>query len=118
MDVRAALLAQAAALRAQAAALEALADDVESRDERQPKAEPLGNAMLSTPELAKRLGVSRAQVHRLAEEGVLPFAWVGDVRRFDLDECIAALKARSRREVPARRESVEVAELATVEGVH
>jgi excisionase family DNA binding protein len=63
--------------------------------ERAPSPEPTG--LLSTPEVARRLGVSRATAHRMANEGLLPFIWCGDSRRFDLAECIATLKQRGRK---------------------
>jgi excisionase family DNA binding protein len=48
---------------------------------------------VGTKEIAEALGVSRAKIHELAEDGAIPFVWVGDVRRFDVAECIAALQA-------------------------
>jgi excisionase family DNA binding protein len=57
---------------------------------------------LSTAKLAEALGVSRAKVHELAENKTLPFVWVGDHRKFDLAECLAALKSQP---APARKRS-------------
>jgi excisionase family DNA binding protein len=53
---------------------------------------PKRKGRVSTTELADALGVSRSKVHELADAKVLPFVWCGDHRRFDVDECIAALK--------------------------
>jgi len=53
-------------------------------------------SLVSTPVLAEQLSISRAKAHKLAEDGVIPFVWCGDVRRFDFDEVKAALKARGR----------------------
>jgi excisionase family DNA binding protein len=55
---------------------------------------------VGTKEIAEALGVSRAKIHELAEGGTLPHVWVGDVRRFDVAECIAALQAQPS---PAKR---------------
>jgi excisionase family DNA binding protein len=53
-----------------------------------PKAEP---SMLSTPELAEKLGCSRAKVHALAKAKKIRFRWLGDERRFVLADVLEDL---------------------------
>jgi hypothetical protein len=62
--------------------------------EHAPSAKPAD--MVSTPDMAKRLGISRAKLHQLAGEDDAPFVWVGDTRRWPPAETIAWLKARGR----------------------
>jgi hypothetical protein len=63
--------------------------------ERVPSTEP--EPLLSSPELAKRLGCSRAKVHDLALEPDAPVIWLGDSRRWNYVETVAWLKARGRK---------------------
>jgi hypothetical protein len=52
-------------------------------------------AVLDRKGIAKKLDVSVATLDRLVIEG-LPHFFVGDVKRFELEPCIAWLKARPR----------------------
>lgn len=56
---------------------------------------PEPESALSSPALARRLGVSRSQIHRLCAEG-LPHFFVGDARRHDLAEVMTWLKTKGR----------------------
>lgn len=44
--------------------------------------------LLKDAEVADRLGICRAQVHRLRQQG-MPSHQFGRARRYDLDECMA-----------------------------
>jgi excisionase family DNA binding protein len=55
---------------------------------------PPGATLLSKSELASELHVSTATVDRLVRAGRLPFARVGDARRFDVDAVRRALEER------------------------
>lgn len=91
-----ALRALAVAQRAVADALEALASTLDDRSEENRAATPPSGALLSTPELAERLGCSRAKVHQLAQDPTAPVLWLGDSRRWNYDAVIAWLEARGR----------------------
>jgi predicted DNA-binding transcriptional regulator AlpA len=56
------------------------------------QAEPL----LSSPELAERLGCSRAKVHQLAQDPTAPVIWLGDSRRWSFEETVVWLRERGR----------------------
>jgi excisionase family DNA binding protein len=57
-------------------------------------AEPPGRRLHDAREVGVAIDASRATVYRLVEEG-LPYVLVGDTRKFDLDEVLAWLKART-----------------------
>lgn len=62
-----------------------------SKSERPPAPQLPPPGLMSTPDLARWLGVSRAKVHTMATNGKIPFVWVGAVRRFDYAQVRAAL---------------------------
>jgi hypothetical protein len=81
-------------------------------------AEPEPTGLLSRRALAKHLSRSVATVDRLVLEG-LPHSFVGDSKRFDLQDCLDWLAARGKRATKAKpsKADVDVSDVAESAGL-